>query len=231
MRDCRPQAISGDVDSNQILDLTTKWFGSIERRDVPKRAVAKEEKQKESRKLTEVRDVPANVIYRAYHMSSRLDNDYYSTDLISDVLSNGKSSRFYQTLVHEKKLFTDIDAYITGSIDPGLFIINGKPFPGISIEKAEKAIDEEIYKIKNELVSDYELRKVKNKIESSLMFSEMKNLNKAMNLAYYELLGDAAMLNKEIDKYEEITQQQLINTARKIFSDENCSTLYYLSDK
>lgn len=222
-------SISGNVETEQIYKLTEKWFGGIEKRDIAVRKLDKEPKQTGARELTEKKDVPSNAIYIAYHMCDRKSELYHATDLLSDILSNGLSSRLYQCLVKEKRLFSNINAYISGSVDPGQFIISGNLLDGVSIDKAEKAIHSQLEKLKLKEIPGEELAKVKNKLESSLVFSEISVLNKAMNLGYYELLGNAQLANLEIEKYRKVTSGQMQTIAQELFDDQNRSTLFYLS--
>lgn len=221
--------VAGNVKTEEIKKLSEKWFGNIAPGVTPKRNLPKEPKQTEARSLTVHADVPLDAIYKAYHMPARLDKNYYVVDLISDILSGGKSSRFYEVLVKEKKMFSEINAYVTGSIDPGLFIIDGKLMKGVNMQEAEEAINEEIKKIRDEKVSDRELEKVKNKVESQMEFSEIENLNKAMNLAFAELLGNPNLVNEEKQFYLSITPERLQWQAQEVFRDTNCSTLYYFA--
>ena len=221
--------VAGDVELDEIKQLTQKWFGNIERRNVPIRNLPKEPKQTEPNFLKVERDVPYDSIYKAYHICNRNDPEFYAIDLISDVLSNGQSSRLYQNLVKERNLFSNIDAYHTGHIEEGLLVISGKLIKGISFEEAENAIEIEIERLKNELISDYELEKVKNKLESTHIFSETNVLNKAMDLCYYELLGNSDNLNFESEKYRKIEAEDIRNTAIKLFTKSNCSTLHYVA--
>ncbi len=221
--------VAGNVETREIEDLSNKWFGTIERRKVAVRSLP-EEPHKTSAECKEVqKDVPFDAIYKSYHMCSRLDTDFYGYDLLSDILSNGKSSRLYETLVKRKKLFSEINAYITGDHDPGLFIISGKLIKGVKMQVAADAIEKELNKLKTDLVLEYELQKVKNKIESIQIFSEISILNKAINLAMHELLGDAKNINKEVERYRQVDNHQLLRIANKMFRPENSATLYYKS--
>ncbi len=222
-------SIAGNVELDDIKKLAKKWFGDIEKRNVPERLLPKEPQQNEERKLTIKSNVPFDAIYKVYHMCDRRNKDYYATDLVSDILANGDSSRLYQRLTKEKELFSSIDAYILGNIDNGLFVIYGKLFEGVSMEKAEEAIEEELQLLNNEFVSEYELSKIKNRVESTLVFSEISALNKAINLSLYELLGDANMINKEAEKYNAVTVDDINRISKQIFKKTNCSTLYYMS--
>ncbi|WP_321280574.1 pitrilysin family protein [Marinifilum fragile] len=223
--------VSGNVETENVKHLAEKWFGPIERREIAERNLPEEPEQTELRTLHLERNVPFDAIYMAFHMGKRIDDEFYSTDLVSDVLSNGQSSRIFQKLIKERNLFSSIDAYLTGDFEPGLFLVTGKLSEGVSFEEAEAAIWEELNKIATEKVTDYELQKVKNKIESSLVFSEISYLNKAMNLATHELLGDANDINTEVEKYRKVSIDDILNTSAKLFRKENCSTLYYHAKK
>ena len=224
-------SISGNVNTDEIKTLCEKWFGSINKKEIAKRNILKEPEQKQARTQTVYRNVPFDAIYKAFHMSSKLEKEYYTTDLISDLLSNGKSSRLYQNLVKDKKLFSDINAYITGDIDAGLFIITGKLMKSVKMEDAEKEINSELNKIVEGKIDDYEIEKVKNKFESVFEFGQLSATNKAMDLAYNELLGDANRINLEVKNYRSVTKKEIKEVATKLFNVNNSSTLYYLSKK
>lgn len=221
--------IGGNVTTEQAKQLAEKWFGPIPAGEKYHRNLPQEPEQKEERRLTVAGKVPLNDVYIAFHMPGRLDEGYYEADLISDILSRGNSSRLYKTLVKDKQLFSEIHAYNMGSFDKGMFVVEGKPLENVSIEAAEAAIWEELEIIKQELVAADELTKVKNKTESTMVFSEMSLLDKAMNLAQFELFGDANKLNLETDKYLAVTAEQIQKQAKEIFRKENSSTLIYLA--
>lgn len=221
--------VAGAVKLDEVKKLVKKWFEDIPKKDLPKRDIPVEPQQMEARRQTVTAQVPLNAIYMAFHMPSRYDDSYYAVDLISDILSRGHSSRLFCRLLKEQKLFSDINAYMTGSLDAGLFIVEGKPLPGVTLDMAEKAIWAELDKLKNELVGEDELTKVKNKIESTMVFSEMSLLDRAMNLAYFELLGDANLINTETEKYLKVTRENIQQQAQQIFREENSSTLHYLA--
>ena len=219
--------VAGDVEINQVKHLSEKWFGPIDRRERLTRNIPNEPIQTKARSLKVERDVPVDVIYKAFHMCARTHTDFFATDLISDILSRGHSSRLNNSLVKEQRLFTNIDAFVGGSMDRGLFYLAGKLAPNVTMQKAESGIDAEIEKLKANLVSDNELRKVKNKVISAHMFSELNVLNKAMNLATSELIGDANLVNKQIDLYEAVTSDKILTIAQDVFRKENSNTLYY----
>ncbi len=221
--------VSGNVSFDEVKKLSEKWFGPIPKGPDNKRNLPAEPEQKEARSLTVERDVPLNAIYKVYHQCSRKDKEYYAVDLLSDILSDGSSSRLYNELVKNKKMFSELSAYTDDSMDKGMFVISGKPAKGVTIEDADKAIEVELEKIKNNLVEEKELQKVQNKIEAMLEFSEMNIMNKALNLAVSELFGDADLANHEAEKYLAVSPAQVKEQANKIFRKENCSTLYYIA--
>ncbi len=221
--------VAGNVGPDEVFRLAEKWFGPIPARDVKPRNLPQEPEQTALRELTVERAVPNNAIYMAFHMAGRLQPGYFAADLISDVLSNGNSSRMYQNLVQKQKLFSELDAYISGDFDPGLFVVSGKPSEGVSLEKARAAIQEELDRMAQERVSEYELEKVKNKIEANLVYSEMSYHTKAMNLATDEILQDASLINTQIEQYRAVTVDDLRDEAARIFRGENCSVLNYIA--
>jgi predicted Zn-dependent peptidase len=223
--------VTGDVEFDQVLKLAERWFGPVPNRNVNPRNLPKEPEQTEMREQTVSRDVPNDMIYMAYHMADRLDPMYYATDLISDVLSNGNSSRMYVNLVQKEKLFTELDAYLSGDYEPGLFVISGKPSDGVSLETARKAIERELDRMKQKTVPEYELEKVKNKVEANIVYGEMNYLTKAMNLATNEILQDANLINTQIDSYRAVTPELVQEVAQRIFRPENCSVVNYIAKK
>jgi predicted Zn-dependent peptidase len=223
--------VAGDVEVGQVKALAEKWFEPIDAGLKPKRNLPVEPPQTEYRSLTVERDVPISSIYRAYRMCARTDEEYHTVDLLSDILSRGNSSRLYKNLIKDKQLFSDINAYVMGDFDKGLFVISGKINDGITVEEAEAGIDAEITKMQNQLVPADELQKCKNKVESTVTYSEADVLNKATNLAISELLGDANLINLEIENYQKVTAEGIKQQATKILQKTNCSTLFYLKKK
>lgn len=220
-------SIAGNVTIEEIKTLAEKWFGNIPSGEKPLRNLPLEPIQTEERRLRVERDVPANAIFKAFRMCKKTDDEFYATDLLSDILSNGSSARLYQALVKNNPLFSEISAYVMGSFDEGMFIISGNLQENTSFDEAEKAIEKELENIKKTLVAEHELTKVKNKIISSHEFAETSVLNKAMNLAIAELLGDANDVNFENEKYSKVTPEDINKVAKKILVSTNCSTLIY----
>jgi len=222
--------VAGNVRTEQIRELSERWFGDIPPGQVPQRQLPQEPLQDRLQKRINQANVPVDALYLAFHTVERLHEDYYVTDLLSDLLCNGQSSRLYRRLLKERQLFSSIDCYITGNIDPGLLVIEGKPSDGVSLEEAEAAIWEEIELVKAAPIPERELQKLKNKVESTLVFSESNILNKAINLAYFELLGDANKINQEVASYRKITTADMLRIAREVLTPENCSELYVKAD-
>ncbi|MES2063783.1 MAG: pitrilysin family protein [Bacteroidota bacterium] len=221
--------VGGDVKTDDIKAMAEKWFGPIPAGDKYIRNLPQEPAQNDERRETVTAKVPLNDVYIAFQMEGRLDDSYYAVELMSDILSRGNSSRLYRSLVKDKPLFSEVHAYITGSLDTGMFVLEGKPLEGVSIEQAEQALWQEVEKLKTEDVPADELTKVKNKTESTLVFSEMSLLDKAMNLAFYELMGNAGNFNHESERFLAVTAQQIKEHANLIFRKENSSTLVYLA--
>ncbi|MBR9922328.1 MAG: insulinase family protein [Bacteroidetes bacterium] len=219
--------VAGNVKNDEAVCQVEKWFGEIPAGETQDRRLPQEPPQTKLQQRINEANVPVDALYMAFHTSSRMDESYYTTDLISDILGNGPSSRLYRGLLKEQRLVNSIDCYLTGSMDPGLLIVEGRPADGVSLEQLEEIIWTELDQLRNESLSPRELEKVKNKLESTHEFSESNILNKAMNLAFYELLGDIELVNEEINHYRRITAEGIQQTARKILTRENCSTLYY----
>ncbi|HFA49434.1 MAG TPA: insulinase family protein [Bacteroidetes bacterium] len=224
-------AIAGNVKKEDVLAKVEKWFGGIPAGDVPERKLPAEPPQKELHEYTHEAKVPVDSLYLAFHSCARADDDFHAIDLLSDVLGNGPSSRLYRRLLKEQQLFSHIDCYISGSLDPGLIVVEGKPSKGVSLEEAEAIIWKELELLKTENIPARELQKLKNKSESALVFSEVNVLNKAINLAFFEVVGDAARVNEEGERYQKVTVEDIRRVAREIFTKENCSKLVYKAKK
>ncbi|HEV7781043.1 MAG TPA: pitrilysin family protein [Chitinophagaceae bacterium] len=221
--------VAGNITLEKVKTLAEKWFGDIAAGSEYKRNLPQEPEQKEERKLEIKANVPLDALYKCWHMPGRLDRRYYIIDLLTDILSGGGSSRLYQSLVKEKQLFSNIECHHFGSTDNGLVVIEGKLVKGIKMEEAEKAVEEELEKMKGQLVSETELQKVKNKTESMIAFEDMSVMSRANSLAYYEILGDASWMNFELEKYGSVTTEDILQESRAIFRNTNCNTIHYLS--
>lgn len=219
--------VAGNVTVEDVKPLAEKWFGPIPMGDPYIRNIAPEPAQTAARHQEVSADVPLDALYKAWHCPARLTAPYYACDLITEIMGSGNASRLYQKLVKEEQLFSNINCYHTGSLDAGLLVIEGKIRAGRTLEEANEAVIAEINHLLAHGVTESELQKSKNKIESMIAFEDMTLLNRANNLAFYELLGDAAMINDEWEKYSQVDANSLIATAQQIFDDNNCSTLFY----
>ncbi len=223
--------VAGDVTVEQVKKLSKKWFGSIPKGEVPSRNLPREPRQTEGRLLEIEANVPADALYKAYHVCNRTSYQYAPTDLLSDLLGRGKSSRLYQELVQNKKMFTSLSAYVTGSADDGLLVISGKTSTGVALEKADQAVNEIVATFRENKPKETDLQKVKNQAESTIIFSETELLNRAMGLAYAAFLGDANLANTEQEKIQAVTASQIQTIAYEVLKPQNCSTLYYKAKK
>ncbi|PWU04726.1 MAG: peptidase M16 [Bacteroidetes bacterium] len=222
--------VAGHVTLPQVKHLSEKWFGDIEAGQKIIREIPKEPNQIEARVLDVHANVPLDSFYKSWHVYGRLDKRYYATDLLTEILGGGGSSRLYQALVKEKQLFSNIECYHFGTIDPDLLTIEGKLVKGVKMAHAEEALEEELDKIRKSLVEEKELQKVKNKTESLIAFEDMSVMNRANSLAFYSLLGDTNMMNTELEKYQAVTAEELQHQAKVIFDESNSNTLHYYSE-
>jgi zinc protease len=224
-------ALTGNINYDHAYNLTKKWFGPIEKRSVKKRNLPAEPIQTEERILTIESEVPSTALYKVWHIGGRKSGDFYTLDLITDLLAGGESGRLHTRLVRDKKLFSEINAYLTADIDPGLIIVQGKLMKGVDINNANESVNEVINSLLKEDGIRDEMEKVKNKFESSTVFSNTSILNKAANLSFFELLGNTGLINSEIESYRNVTYDMVTATVKKYFTSSNCSTLNYISTR
>ncbi len=221
--------VAGNVKTSEIERLAKKWFGPIPGGDAIERNIAAEPLQEEKRMIVNEAKVPQDAIYKAFHMCGRAGKDYHSSDLLSDILGRGKSSRLYNKLVKEEQIFSNIQAYVMGSVNPGLLVISGNLNPGNSLENGDEGIQSVIDTIHTNPPEEGELEKVKNQAESSIIFSEIEPLNKAMNIAFGASIGNPNMINEEPQQIRSVTSNQVETVAAKVLQNKNSSTLYYKS--
>jgi len=222
--------VAGNISTEQIKTLAEKWFGPIPAGEKYTRQLPQEPKQTAPRTLEVKAKVPLDALYKCWHIYPRTDSRYYTADLIGDILGGGASSRLFQSLVKEKKLFSNIDCSHTQSTDAGLLIIEGKLVKGVNMKDAEAAINEEIIKLQTAGITEKELEKVKNKTESMMAFEDMSITNRASSIAMYEVLGDADLINRELEMYKAVTAEQIAKECEVIFTENNSNTLYYLAN-
>ncbi len=222
-------AIAGDIETERVFELSEKWFATLPTLPKPEDTIPTEPPITEPRRVEVTRNVPLNQITIAFQMADRLSSEYYTADMMSDLLAGGTSARLYRRLVVERGIFSSVNAYITGDIGQGLFIVTGQLFDNHSVAEGETALWEELEKLKSEPVSEYELQKVKNKFEANTLFGELNVMNKALNLCYYSMLGDTALVNRELDIYRSITKEQISAEATKMFRPEESVTILILN--
>ena len=221
--------VAGNVSLSQVKQLSEKWFAPIPSGTKPVRRLSQEPVQLKKRTLTVEADVPANALYKTFHMPGRFHTDYYAIDLMSDILSRGHSSRLYQQLVKEKEIFTSISSFSVGTIDPGLLVVSGRVRDGVELEKAEEEVNKVIRKLVDEGAQPAELEKVKNQAEATLEFDKVEVMNRAMNLAFAELSGDANLVNEEEDKINAVSLWDVKRVAEIVLQEKNSSVMYYKS--
>jgi zinc protease len=224
-------ALTGNIEYDLAFKLSRKWFGPIEKRAIRSRNLPAEPQQTKARILTVEKDVPSTALYKVWHVGPRNSKDFYTLDLITDLLAGGESGRLYTKLVREKKLFSEINAYLTADMDPGLIIVQGKLMKGIDIQHADESVNDVIIGLLREKVIKLEMEKVKNKFESSTVFSNTSILNKAANLSFFELLGNAGLINNEVELYRNVSHGMVVEALEKYFVPANCSTINYMSTR
>ena len=223
-------SLSADMDEERMLDLAEKWFGRLPDRPSAAEPIPQEPPQREARRQEVGRDVPATTVTVAYPMGGRTSEDFYTADLVSDLLSGGDSSRLYTHLVKERRLLSSVNAYITGDLDPGLFVFTGQLLPETTPEQAEAAFRDEIETLGRTPAADREMQKVKNKFEANTLFGEINVMNKAMNLGFYEMLGDPELINRETDLYRAVTPEAIMEFCGRVLRPEHSSTLIYRAE-
>ncbi len=222
-------SISSPLSHPEIIDLCDKWFGDLAQTTEAHITQGPQEPQQTAyREKTIYGDVPSPMVLMAFHMPGRTAKDYCSCDLISDILANGKSCRFYQSLIKEKEIFSDIDCYISGSVDTGLLIIEGRPMPNIDIQESIKHVWEQLEHIKTSTIKERELQKLKNKVISSLCLSDLSIMSKSMSMAYFEHLGQIELMNEQERIYESVSSEDILASANRYLREENLNVLYYL---
>jgi zinc protease len=223
--------VAGNVKLEQVKQLSEKWFGPIPAGNRSARKLPVEPAQLNKRTLEVSAKVPANALYKAFHMAGRFEEDFYAADLMSDILSRGNSSRLYRTLVQQKEIFTSISSFTMGSIDPGLIVISGRVKDGINLVDAEQEVNLILDDIRNNGVDQQELQKVKNQALATLEFGEVEVMNRAMNLAFAALSGNAELVNQEEDSIQAVTVQDIHRLANQIFQERNSSVMYYKAEQ
>jgi zinc protease len=225
-------SVSGDIEIDKIIELSEKWFGNIDKLQPSAEKFILQEEPVQStftEKLIKS-TVPSNAIYLAFHTAGRMGNDYYTHEIISDLLGRGRSARLYQKLVKDQEIFSEVNAYLSGNSEPGLLIVEGLISENVEVERAEKSLFYELNLLQNSKVEDTELEKIKNKMENQLAFEEANIMNKAINLCQFEILGNVDMINDQIQMYRNVTSEMILQQSQTIFNLQNCSKLFYLKN-
>ena len=220
-------SVSADIEPERVFYLAEKWFAPIEDRPYAIPSIEPEPEQQQARRLEVERDVPATTITIAFQMGDRLSRDFFLGDMTSDLLAGGDSARLYERLIKRKRLFASTNAYISGDVDRGMFVFTGQLLPSTTEAEAEAAIWEEIDDMKAGNITEYEVEKVKNKFEANTLFGELNVMNKAMNLGYYEMIGDLGLINREVEIYRSLQATDVADFSKRTFRKENSSTLIY----
>lgn len=223
-------SVAANMEVDRTIDLVAKWFADLPSAECDKGVIPAEPVQEQARRMEVERDVPATMITIAFKKGDRRSRSFYLCDMISDILAGGTSARLYQELVKRQKLFSSVNAYITGDLDPGMFVVTGQLLDGVSVEHAERALLAQLDEIKVVPIGEHELEKVKNKFEAETTFGELNIMNKAMNLGFYKMIGDLELINREVAIFRSISPQQIMEEAERIFRPENSSTLIYRSN-
>jgi zinc protease len=223
--------VGGNVELKEVKRLAKKWFGPIPAGEDYKRVLPVEPPQQLLRKMEVSANVPLDALYMAYHIPEKLAADYQSCDLLSDLLGRGKSSRLYHQLVSEQKIFSAVNAHVSGSNDPGILIIEGKLNQGQKLEDAEEQVLAIVSELVQKGVAEEELTKVKNQAEATVQFGEVELLERCMALAFAANLGDPELINTESDRIQAVTAGDIKQAAEKYLTDANRTVLYYRAAK
>ena len=219
--------VAGNINFDKTKKMISNHFSSIPFRKVERSKYLFEPQKNEKIQLKIKRDVPSKCIVLAFHMSGRLDNNFYVSKLISYILSSGVSSRMHNNLVMKEKIFSKIQTYLGEDFDASLFYVKGFLNDDIDYSFAEEAIFNELNSLSSSLINEDELNKVQKKNESSLYFSLLSNSNKAIDLAVGEILGNPNLINEDFINFKAVSIYDICEEAKKIFRKSNCTSLYY----
>ena len=224
-------SVSGNISLDDTRRLVEKWFGPIERRNVTQRNYPSEPAQTEPRYLEVSGNVPQLAMVKAYRMPAYGEPNYIECDIITDLLASGRSSRFYRNLLMKTGVFTEIDASIIGSDEPGFLMLNSRVANNDlkTVKTANELIMSEVQKLIDGDVSEYELTRTINRFESNFTFSSMGFLAKAQSLANYVMHNEDA--NGIVTRYRKVTVDDIARVASEIFDANRCSTLVYMPQK
>ncbi len=219
--------IAGDVRFEQIVPLVEKWFGPIPAGQTIIKQYPQEDPQREKRFVEYRRNVPADMLFKGWPACGRLTRDFYAYDMLSDLFGSGQSSYLYKKFVMEDAIFTDISAYITGTLDPGIFIVGGRPAEGVNIEEADKRLSDYLYQLPQNCINTHDLQKVKNRVESIILQNDIKIEDRSSSLAVAECFSCAEDFNDETNRYFAVSEEQINSLYSNMFRQEQETTMYY----
>jgi zinc protease len=223
-------SIAGDINVEETKKMIAKYYGSIPKgtKAIPRPT------EVEPVKTAEVRDtvldnIQLPAVIMAYHIPAQGTPDYYAVNMLSTLLSQGKSSRMQKSIVDKQQKALFAGAFALPSEDPGLALMFGITNMGVSPTDLENAMNEEFEKVKKELISEEEFQKLKNQVENDFVNANTKMAGIAENLANYQVyFKDANLINTEITRFMKVTREDLQKAAQKYLTKENRVVLYYL---
>ncbi len=222
--------VTGDIDIEETKELVEKYFG-----DIPSgeheifRPDATEPLRTEELRDTVYDNIQLPAMIQGFHIPELGSDDYYAIEMLGRLLSGGESSRLNRRLVIEEQTAMGIQAMPLGLEDPGLNIIMAIPNIGVDLGVIEASIDEELERVRSELITQEELQKLRNQIESRMVQSNTTIAARARNLANYHLIyGDANLINTEIERYLAVTREDIREAARNYLREDNRVVLYYM---
>lgn len=223
-------SIAGDINIAETKKMIEMYFGGIPKgtKAIPRPTIV------EPKKTAEVRDtiydnIQLPAVVMGYHMPAQGTEDYYAMNMLSQLLSQGESSRFQKVIKDEKQKALFVGAFPVPTEDPGLALMFGITNMGVPPTELEEAMDIETNRVKNELISDQDFQKLKNQVENDFISGNSSVQGLAENLANYHVyFGDANLVNTEIDRYRKVTKEDIQKVAKKYLTNENRVVLYYL---
>jgi predicted Zn-dependent peptidase len=225
--------VAGDIEIKNTKSLIEKYFGEIKSGKPIVRKLIEEDPIEEtifSEAFDENIQIPANILaYRTPSMKTRESRVF---DMISTYLSSGQSSVLYKKLVDEKKMALQVFAGNNSQEDYGIYLIGGLPLGDTKLSDLTIEIDDEIEKLKSELISERDFEKIQNIFESQYVSSNSTIQGIANSLARYHVLyGDVNLINNEIDIYRSITREEIRDVANKYLKADERALLEYLPKK
>jgi predicted Zn-dependent peptidase len=223
--------IAGKVSLEEVKKKVNYWFKDIPSGTIPQGHVTAEPIQKTKRSKQVFANVPTEALYKVYKIPGRLEKNYLTCDLISDILGFGRSAFLEQKLIKNSTVFANCQAYVLGNIDPGLLVITGKMEKGMTAEEGEAELDKTLESFKSEPVQTQSLQKIKNQAEAMQTYESVSLLGRAMKLAYYGSLGDPLLMNKEYNRKMAITVAEIQEGSNTYLDQNIASVVYYKIQK